>query len=128
MSTQTTPPPSPRPLPVVERAVGPSTRPQSPLLDSADAEHRSLRELTASPISSAGAPSSSGPSGPSRAAIEPRTAALGQLIEYGSKLLARVQAADIATQEKRLRKQNLPGDVKHLAQAAIRELVSLLLH
>lgn len=128
MSTQTTPPPSPRPLPVVERAVGPSTRPQSPFLDSAEAEHRSLRELTASPTSSAGAPSSSGPSGPSRAAIEPRTAALGQLIEYGSKLLARVQAADIATQEKRLRKQNLPGDVKHLAQAAIRELVSLLLH
>ena len=46
------------------------------------------------------------------------------MIEYGVKLLARVQAADIATQEKRLRKQNLPGDVKHLAQANIKELVS----
>lgn len=56
---------------------------------------------------------------------EMRTAALGQLIEHSSKLLARVQAADIATQEQRLRKQHLAGDVTHLAQANIRELVSL---
>lgn len=57
------------------------------------------------------------------ATSETRTAALGQLIEHVSKLLLRVQAADIATQEKRLRKQQLAGDVRFLAQANLKDLV-----
>ncbi|GAA5977073.1 hypothetical protein JCM11641_001292 [Rhodosporidiobolus odoratus] len=80
-------------------------------------EDRSF-ELQASPGGS-GAPTSL------QTQVEQRTAALGQLIEHVSKLLSRVQAADIATQEKRLKKQNLPGgDVKHLAQANLRDLVN----
>lgn len=55
--------------------------------------------------------------------LESRTAVLGTLIEHTAKLLARIQSADIITQEKRLKKQNLPGDVRHLAQANIKELV-----
>ncbi|BGP05611.1 hypothetical protein JCM10049v2_001417 [Rhodotorula toruloides] len=58
------------------------------------------------------------------ATSETRTAALGQLIEHVSKLLLRVQAADIATQEKRLRKQQLAGDVRFLAQANLKDLVN----
>lgn len=60
-------------------------------------------------------------------ATESRTAALGALIEYTSKLLFRIQSADIASQENRLKKQNLPGNVSHLAQANLRDLVSLVL-
>jgi hypothetical protein len=54
-----------------------------------------------------------------------RTAALGQLLDHVVKLFGRVQTADIATQTKRLAKQNLPGgDVKHVAQANLKDLVS----
>lgn len=53
-----------------------------------------------------------------------RTAVLAKLIEHAAKLLARIQAADIASQEKRLKKQNLSGDVRHLAQANLKDVVS----
>ncbi|GAA5964768.1 hypothetical protein JCM3765_002548 [Sporobolomyces pararoseus] len=54
-----------------------------------------------------------------------RTAALGQLLEHVVKLLGRLQSADIATQTKRLAKQNLPGgDVKHVAQTNLKDLVT----
>ncbi|GAA5894579.1 uncharacterized protein JCM6883_002142 [Sporobolomyces salmoneus] len=54
-----------------------------------------------------------------------RTAALGQLLEHVVKLLGRLQSADVATQTKRLAKQNLPGgDVKHVAQANLKDLVN----
>ncbi|GAA5864602.1 hypothetical protein JCM1840_002165 [Sporobolomyces johnsonii] len=67
----------------------------------------------------------SSPGGSGNGVIEQRTLALGQLIEHVAKLLGRLQGADIATQEKRLKKQNLPGgDVKHLAQANLRDLVT----
>lgn len=57
-------------------------------------------------------------------AHDQRTAALGQLLEHVVKLLGRLQAADIATQTRRLAKQNLPGgDVKHVAQANLKDLV-----
>ncbi|KAM0751739.1 hypothetical protein T439DRAFT_379835 [Meredithblackwellia eburnea MCA 4105] len=52
------------------------------------------------------------------------TQALGSLIEHAAKLLVRVQSADVVTLEKRLKKQNLPGDVRHLAQANLKELVN----
>lgn len=55
--------------------------------------------------------------------LETRTAALSALIEHTSKLLGRVQAADVASQERRLRKQNLPGDVRHVAQANLQAVV-----
>ncbi|GAA6011457.1 hypothetical protein JCM11491_002793 [Sporobolomyces phaffii] len=56
---------------------------------------------------------------------EQRTAALGQLLEHVAKLLGRLQTADVATQTKRLAKQNLPGgDVKHVAQANLKDLVT----
>ena len=55
-----------------------------------------------------------------------RTASLGALIDHTSKLLGRIQSADIVTLEKRLKKQNLPGDVRHLAQANLKDLVSLI--
>ncbi|GAA5846741.1 hypothetical protein JCM3766R1_005050 [Sporobolomyces carnicolor] len=56
-------------------------------------------------------------------AHDQRTAALGQLLEHVVKLLGRLQAADIATQTRRLAKQNLPGgDVKHVAQANLKDL------
>lgn len=58
---------------------------------------------------------------------EARTASLGHLIDHASKLLGRIQSADIATLEKRLKKQHLPGgDVRHLAQANLKDLVSLI--
>ncbi|GAA5962160.1 hypothetical protein JCM21900_006988 [Sporobolomyces salmonicolor] len=67
----------------------------------------------------------SSPGGSGLGTIEQRTLALSQLIEYVAKLLGRIQGADIATQEKRLKKQNLPGgDVKHLAQANLRDLIA----
>ena len=56
--------------------------------------------------------------------LETRTAALSALIDHTSKLLGRVQGADVATQERRLRKQNLPGDVRRVAQANLHAVVS----
>ncbi|KAI5478992.1 hypothetical protein MNV49_004396 [Pseudohyphozyma bogoriensis] len=53
-----------------------------------------------------------------------RTAVLGVLVEHAAKLLARIQSADIVTQENRLKKQHLSGDVRHLAQANLRDVVS----
>lgn len=61
----------------------------------------------------------------SSGAHDSRTAVLAKLIEHTSKLLARIQAADIVSQEKRLKKQNLPGGVRHLAQANLKDVVSL---
>ncbi|GAA5871260.1 hypothetical protein JCM8547_007236 [Rhodosporidiobolus lusitaniae] len=85
-------------------------------------EHYYDRDLSTSPgggSSGAGEPHPSVSTG-----AEQRTAALAQLIEHAAKLLSRVQSADIATQEKRLKKQNLPGDVRHLAQANLRDLAT----
>ncbi|ORY90773.1 hypothetical protein BCR35DRAFT_349697 [Leucosporidium creatinivorum] len=56
--------------------------------------------------------------------VDSRTAVLGTLIEHTSKILARIQSADITTQEKRFKKQNLPGDVRHLAQANLKDVLS----
>lgn len=61
-----------------------------------------------------------------RGVSESRTAQLSVLIEYTGKLLMRIQSADIASQEKRLKKQNLPGNVRHLAQANLKDLVRCL--
>ena len=97
--------------------------PQTPIA-ATDGHRHASHDSIASPASSSAVHPAGGGGAALRANTETRTAALAQLIEYGVKLLARVQAADIATQEKRLRKQNLPGDVKHLAQANIKELVS----
>ncbi|GAA5896120.1 hypothetical protein JCM6882_008494 [Rhodosporidiobolus microsporus] len=81
-------------------------------------------ELSASPGGAAPSASSGGgaPASPHQPSVEQRTAVLGQLIDHVVKLLSRVQAADIATQEKRLKKQNLAGEVRHVAQANLRDL------
>ncbi|BGP18912.1 hypothetical protein JCM10213v2_006992 [Rhodosporidiobolus nylandii] len=130
-STQTTPPATPIQLPALRhpphtphhgfpsslsRSPSPRPGPAPSTTTSELSEDRSF-ELTASPGGTT-VPSTSA------AQVEQRTAALGQLIDHVAKLLARVQTADIATQEKRLKKQNLPGDVRHLAQANLRDLTN----
>ncbi|KAK4048070.1 hypothetical protein OIO90_005971 [Microbotryomycetes sp. JL221] len=42
---------------------------------------------------------------------ESRTLSLSKLIDHASKLLSRIQSSDIASQEKRLKKQHLSGDI-----------------
>lgn len=64
-------------------------------------------------------------SSPPGASIETRSAALGKLIEYTTKILVRLQSSDIVSQEKRLKKQKLLGDVRHLAHANLKEVVSV---
>lgn len=59
--------------------------------------------------------------GASGRSIRPET--LHKLVEYNLRLLQRIHAASIVTQEKRLRKQNLSGDVKHVALANLKEIV-----
>lgn len=57
--------------------------------------------------------------------VDTRTAALGVLIDYANKLLVRLRSSDVGSLERRLRKQNLPpGDVQHLAQSAVKDIVS----
>lgn len=118
-TTQTTPPATP------PRSRTPRSRTEGDKEPSVSAFHDShaqlLRDISASPSSQHSllhAPASA-----TVTTSETRTAALGQLIEHVSKLLVRVQAADIATQEKRLRKQQLAGDVRFLAQANLKDLV-----
>lgn len=54
-----------------------------------------------------------------------RSAALSKLMEHVTKIIGRLQSADIASQEKRLKKQRLAGgDVRHLAEANLKEVVS----
>ncbi|BGP29659.1 hypothetical protein JCM10296v2_001398 [Rhodotorula toruloides] len=117
-TTQTTPPatpPRPRtPLPRTEVDIHSSSTAFS------DPQAQLLRDISASPSSQHS--SLHAPIPPATSEI--RTAALGQLIDHVSKLLVRVQAADIATQEKRLRKQQLAGDVRFLAHANLKDLVN----
>ncbi|SGY69710.1 BQ5605_C004g03052 [Microbotryum silenes-dioicae] len=56
--------------------------------------------------------------------MEMRTAALSGLIDHATRLFTRIQAADIASQENRLKKQHLSGDVRHVALANMKTLVS----
>ncbi|SCV72413.1 BQ2448_3950 [Microbotryum intermedium] len=55
--------------------------------------------------------------------MDMRTAALSGLIDHATRLFARIQAADIATQENRLKKQHLSGDVRHVALANMKTLI-----
>ncbi|KAM0792904.1 hypothetical protein ACM66B_002665 [Microbotryomycetes sp. NB124-2] len=55
---------------------------------------------------------------------ESRTISLGKLMQYASKLLGRIHSSDIASQEKRLKKQHLSGDVGHLAQTNLKDIVA----
>lgn len=55
-----------------------------------------------------------------------KTALLADLMRDASGLLSRIQGANVAALEARLRKQNLRGDVKHLASSAMRDIVSVL--
>ncbi|GAA5854023.1 hypothetical protein JCM9279_003766 [Rhodotorula babjevae] len=130
MATQTTPPPraaamrAPSPPRVLSPSPGPSTpRSRSPRLSRSPSPRLGPAPSSSSSVHSAEAPAQPAVERPNSRA-EQRTAALGQLIEHAAKLLGRVQGADIATQEKRLRKQNLPGDVRHLAHANLRDLVN----
>ncbi|GAA5914167.1 hypothetical protein JCM8208_003925 [Rhodotorula glutinis] len=130
MATQTTPPPraAATRAPSPPRILSPSPAPSTPRSRSPHLSRSPSPRLGPAPSSSSSVHSTETPVQPpverpsSRA--EQRTAALGQLIEHAAKLLGRVQGADIATQEKRLRKQNLPGDVRHLAHANLRDLVN----
>lgn len=53
-----------------------------------------------------------------------RTAALGSLLDFVTRMVTRLKAADIGSLELRLKRQNLPGDVSHLAKATMRDIVS----
>ncbi|GJN88164.1 hypothetical protein Rhopal_001129-T1 [Rhodotorula paludigena] len=132
-STQTTPPATPRPPPVVREPADPAEfgtpRSHSARSGTGGSPASFARSSVASPPADSETSSSLEQQqqlGVSAAArqLEQRTAALGQLIEHVARLLVRVQAADVASQEKRLRKQNLPGDVRYTAQANLRDLVS----
>ncbi|GAA6020142.1 hypothetical protein JCM10207_006273 [Rhodosporidiobolus poonsookiae] len=116
-STQTTPPATPH-----SRASSPRAGPAPSQTSISDFSDDRLADLSASPGGSGSG--LGGSSSPHQLVYEQRTAALAQLIEHVAKLLARVQAADIASQEKRLKKQNLPGDVRHVAQANLRDLAT----
>ncbi|KAK4049371.1 hypothetical protein OIV83_004103 [Microbotryomycetes sp. JL201] len=52
-----------------------------------------------------------------------RTISLNKLLQHASKLLSRIQSSDIASQEKRLKKQHLSGDVGHLAQTNLKDII-----
>lgn len=54
-----------------------------------------------------------------------RTAALGTLMDHVVKLVTRLKGADIISLELRLKRQNLPGDVSHLAKTTLRDIVSV---
>lgn len=54
-----------------------------------------------------------------------RTAALGTLMEHVVRLVTRLKGADITSLEQRLKRQNLPGDVSHLAKTTLRDIVSI---
>lgn len=54
-----------------------------------------------------------------------RTAALGTLMEHVVRLVTRLKGADITSLEQRLKRQNLPGDVSHLAKTTMRDIVSI---
>ncbi|GAA6001793.1 uncharacterized protein JCM10292_005912 [Rhodotorula paludigena] len=132
-STQTTPPATPRPPPVVREPADPAEFGTPRSHSARSGTGGSPASFAISSVASPHADSETSSSheqqqqlGVSAAArqLEQRTAALGQLIEHVARLLVRVQAADVASQEKRLRKQNLPGDVRHTAQANLRDLVS----
>ena len=53
---------------------------------------------------------------------EGRAGVLTALIEHLAKILAKLRSADIATLNKRLKKQHLPGDVAHLSRSTMRML------
>jgi len=52
-----------------------------------------------------------------------RVAALGKLLDHGKGLFVRLKGCDVVSLEARLRKQHLPGDVKHLSKSSIHDLV-----
>jgi hypothetical protein len=54
---------------------------------------------------------------------EDKTMALGLLLDRVTKLLARLKAADLATLETRFKRQNLPGDVRHLSKTTLKDIV-----
>lgn len=123
-STQTSSPLMPTFLPTMSTP----RRRQVPSLDS-----RTLSPMGASDVATSPPSTSEHSEGDREKAIQDfglppgsmdaRTAVLGTLIEHTNKLLIRVQSADIGSQEKRLKKHNLPGDVRHLAQANLKDLV-----
>ncbi|GAA6059166.1 hypothetical protein JCM10212_005511 [Sporobolomyces blumeae] len=134
--TQTSPPASPRanpysPLPSVSGPFSTASTPhrsphstdygRSPSLSpkpAASRSHTSVSDVSEERLFEAHSAT------PGSTPFDQRTAALGQLTEHVVKLLARLQAADVATQSKRLAKQNLPGgDVKHVASANLKDLV-----
>jgi len=53
---------------------------------------------------------------------EGRSGVLTALVEHLAKILAKLRSADIATLNKRLKKQHLPGDVSHLSRSTMRML------
>jgi len=55
-----------------------------------------------------------------------KTAALMNLVEHANKLLTRLKNANVASLEVRLKKQNLPGDVGHLAKSTVKDIVRCL--
>jgi len=52
-----------------------------------------------------------------------KTAGLNNLIDHANKLLTRLKNANVASLEVRLKKQNLPGDVSHLARNTVKDIV-----
>lgn len=57
-----------------------------------------------------------------------RTASLSTLVEHVAKILTRIKSADVASLELRLKRQNLPVDVSHLAKSTLRDIVSETVH
>lgn len=46
-------------------------------------------------------------------------------MEHVVRLVTRLKGADITSLEQRLKRQNLPGDVSHLAKTTLRDIVSI---
>ena len=95
-----------------------------------DGEH--FTHQTSSSLSSLAAPMpqptarSLSPSGaPDQQPAHVRSIALAQLLQSVTRLLGRLQQADVANLERRLKKHNLPGGVRHLAVSNLRDLVSV---
>jgi hypothetical protein len=114
------------PIEIIETTVDldHSTTSRPPSVSTSEFSGAEKREYGFTSLASGSIVDQSTPAG----AIEQRSAALGKLIEYTTKILMRLQAADIASQEKRLKKQKLPGDVRHLAQANLKEVASFFMN
>ena len=65
----------------------------------------------------------SGPDRTEQTNVPQGSAPLTSMVEHITKLVQRLKSADLGSLEARLKRQNLPGDVQHLARSTVLDLV-----